>query len=411
MPLFFLLAKSLFGLNPLGYHLMSFGIFFILVFCIFQLFKLLIGDRRIAIIASFLYAVWSIHFISLSWLSTTSYIIGPLFQALSFTFFIKFVQGKRTLLLLASFIMFLFGLASSEFTLVLPIIFLAWGLLVKKENHLKKILPFLFIVSIYIFLRFVLFLIPAKADYQLYFNKQIINNFLWYLAWAFGLPESFKSLIFPSLPDQSIKVITQFWQITIPFVLLILLIAKLFFATLRENLQYHFFGLAWISIGLLPVIFTINHSYPVYLSFAGLGFLYSIMIALRSSKNHLWLPLIILLWIVINYTNLQFTRATHWIKNEQAISRAYMVSVKKHIQNPSSESIFLFRPADLNFSKKNDFILVETEDTLRQSLNNQDAIQVLYNDSSLQSIFAKDQDKPDLPKGKQVFEIIPKLNK
>ena len=80
------------------------------------------------------------------------------------------------------------------------------------------------------------------------------------------------------------------------------------------------------------------------------------------------------------------------------------------VKKPPESSLFVMKPADIDFTQKGDFTLVETEENVKQSLNNQDAIQVIYNDLSLQSIYAKAQDKPILPSDQKVFEIIPRLN-
>ena len=122
VPIFFAFNKIFFGLNPFGYHLIVFGIFFLLILCVYQLFVLLVGDRKIALIAPSLYAVWPIHFMSLSWLSTSSYIISPFFQVISFIYFIKYTQNTKKHLLSISFAAFFLALASSELALVLPLI-------------------------------------------------------------------------------------------------------------------------------------------------------------------------------------------------------------------------------------------------------------------------------------------------
>lgn len=407
MPLLFAAANFLFGLKPLGFHLLAFAFYFALIIAVYKLFQIL-TSQRLALIASFLYATWPIHYMSLSWLSTTSYIIGPLFETLSFIFFLKFIADKRTIFLVYCFILFLLGIASSEFTLVLPFIFLAYTLIFKKKFYAKAFIAFIVVDFIYLLLRFIIFSIPARGDYQPIFNLQLFNNFIWYLAWSLGLPESFKSLIFPSLPAQSIKVISQFWAISLPVFLLFLLLARQIFVNLKTNLRLYFFGLIWFSIGLAPIITLGKHSYPMYLSFAGLGFLYLVTSTFKNAKNLILISLLIL-WTFISFANLQFTRVTHWIRNEQAVSRAYINYAREIVKNPPPNSVFLFKPANMSFSQKNQFVLVEGEDTLQQSLNNQNAIQVIFNDSTLKSIYATWQQKVNQKQDFQIFEIAPRL--
>lgn len=76
MPTFFFIGHKIFGLNPIPFHVFSFTCLFLLVFTVYLLFKKLFNNKRSGLMAAFLYAVWPIHFMSLSWLSTTSYIFA-----------------------------------------------------------------------------------------------------------------------------------------------------------------------------------------------------------------------------------------------------------------------------------------------------------------------------------------------
>jgi len=410
MPIFFALNKLFFELNPFGYHLVSFGIFFILVFCIYQLFTLLIGDRKIAIIAPLLYAVWPIHFMSLSWFCTTSYIIGPLLQVMSFIFFIKYAQKKEKTFLIISFVIFILALASSEFSLVLPLIMFGWGFLIQNKKYFKEIWPYFIIVAVYLIVRWFVFPIPAKNQYQITINHLMIDNLIWYFGWALNFPESFKDLIDQRFPVQSVKILIQFWRISLPTIILIVLFIRLTISLLKKNLRLLLMGLLWTVIGLLPVIALIGHSYSMYLSFAGLGVLYLISVAIKSA-NKIWMIFFIILWFLSSWANLQFTRNTHWLVNEQAISKAYTAYAKKVVPDPQLNSIFLFKEADKDFYTKNNFVLVETEENVRQSLNDQEAIKVIYNEPTLKSIFATFKDNPKLPEGVPVIEIRPRIEK
>ena len=80
-------------------------------------------------------------------------------------------------------------------------------------------------------------------------------------------------------------------------------------------------------------------------------------------------------------------------------------------QDTQLERELLARTSQLEFKEKEVETKLRTLKQAKEAIDKkEEEIQVLYNDSSLQSIFAKDQDKPDLPKGKQVFEIFPQLN-
>ena len=207
--------------------------------------------------------------------------------------------------------------------------------------------------------------------------------------------------------DQSIKIVTKFWIITLPSVLLSLVILRQFLITKRRYLKFYLFGAVWFTVGLIPVITITNHTFPMYLSFSGIGFLYIIITSLKNSALVIRI-VIISLWFIISFANLQFTRSSHWIRNEQAISKAYMGFVKELVSNPPQDSIFHFKPANHVFSKNHAFLLVEGQDTLRQSLADQNAIQVIYKNSSIKSIFTTHQQKVEPPKNATIFEISPR---
>src|SRR3989344_5601891 len=74
MPLFFKITSLAFGLNPFAFHLLTFIFHLLNSSLIYLLFRQKF-TRHIAAFTAFLYATAAFHFIPLSWLSTTSYVI------------------------------------------------------------------------------------------------------------------------------------------------------------------------------------------------------------------------------------------------------------------------------------------------------------------------------------------------
>lgn len=411
MPLFFAFAKSIFGLNAFGFHLISFSIFLLLILSVYKLFQILLADTKVAKVAALLYATWPIHFLSLSWLSTTTYVISPFLQTLSFIFFIKFAKHRRLPIFVASFLTFILALASSEMALVLPALFFLWGLFFKKKALLKPLLPFAALILVYLLLRLFIFPIPAIDAYQPYFNFRIATNFAWYVLWAFGIPEKFKELIFFSQPERAIKTLMDYRGLTIPIFLLISSITvKLLQNLKRKNWKFPLLGFTWLVLGLLPVITLTDHSLPVYLSFSGIGFLLIVASSLKKSKTST-VTIIMILWLLASFLNLRFTKSNHWANNEQAISKAYSEYTLKSVPQAQDNSVFVFWRADADFSKANNFVLVESEDQVRQSLNNMDAMQVLYNNSKVKSFYPALGQKLEIWQGVAVYDISPSIRK
>lgn len=407
MPILFKTVNTIFPLNPFAFHLVAFAIFCALIVSVYVLFNHLGFDKKISTLGAFLYGTWPIHYISLSWLSTTSYIIGPLFQVLSFINFIKFTKGQKLQNYVFSFFFFLMAILSSEFTFVLPIIFWLYLRAYDKKTNLIQFMPYIAICLIYLFIRIILSPIPARDDYGLLVNLQLLNNYLWYILWGLGLPERFKTLLYFSTPKQSLKVIFDFAQVAIPTIILTLSLSLVAIRNLRENLKPYIFGILWLTIGLAPVLLLTNHAYPLYLSFAGIGLLFILLNAFAKTPS-VFLAAIVLLWLVSSYSNLIFTRTHHWVKDEQAISKSYVDYVRQNVNTSQSGSILYFKHPDLEFTKKHNFTILQSEDTLKLSLSDQNAMQVIFNNSYIQSVFDPKNQGIKTSEDKTVIEILPK---
>lgn len=403
MPLFFALGKYLFDLNPLGFHLIAFTFHLSNTVLVYLLIRILRMSKTSSFLASFLYATSAFHFIPLSWLSTTSYVIGTTFILSSLIFYLK---SKIKI----SFVLFLLAIMSTELAFtIIPLILIVEGF---KKRILTSLIPFAVVLLIYLLARFIIFPVPVKGEYGLNLNLKVLINLFWYILWNFNFAEKFSTIFFLSNIKQSPLLFLQFLKVLIfPSFLIVGFLVGIF--SLKLEIKKITFGISWFLIGLLPVIFLTNHAYPAYLAIASIGLIYIFLQIIEkiSKRKPYFLTLIIVVWFASSYWTLRFTRENHWITNLQAISRAYAVLTKDQVKNPSPRSVFIFRPADIPFSNKNKFTLVETEDNLKQALNDQDAIRVIYQNRSLLSFFSTHQSKIQFPQSEQVYEISPRIDK
>lgn len=405
MPIFFWLGNKLFALNAFGFHLMAFSFFIALIFMVNKLLSTLFKDKYLALVLTYLYAIWPIHFMSLSWLSTTSYIIGALFQVTSFYYFVGFVEKKRKYYLLISFISFLLALASSELTIALPAVLLSWVILTKKKYLFNIFAPYIIANLVYLVFRFVIFPLPASGTYQIQINYLLIDNYLWYLAWALNLPERFKDLIDQSSVFMSLKIFAQYWQISTTTTIITIILVGRFVRVPRSVKKASIFGFVWFTIGLTPIIFFTNHSFNIYLTFAGLGIIFIIGTLLHKASKILLLA-IILTWTLSSIFNLYFLRNSHWIVNEQAISKSLTLEAKKVIQEPKNNSVFVIWPPSSEFSRQHNFVY-QNSYNISQSLNFGDAFKVIFGDSTIKTIIVKDEQSFEIPPNVQINYIRP----
>lgn len=406
MPILFFSLFKIFSLNVQAFHAFVFIIYCFLILSLYSLLLHLDFDKRMSALGAFLYGTWPIHYISLSWLSTTSYIIGPLFQILSFIFFIKFVKEQKLKTYFICFAFFLLAVLSSEFSLVLPAIFFIYLYFYKKKINLIYFQPFILIGILNLFTRFILFPVPATGDYQLLLDTKLIKNYLWYILWGFNFPENFKTLIFPSLPKESLKILLDFWHVALPAILLLIFSIIQIASRFNQERKVCFLGLIWLTAGLLPVIFLTYHSYPLYLAFAGIGLILILTNSFKRAPDYLILGFI-LIWLTSSFSSLNFTKNNHWISNEQAVSKAYINYVQTYYKDPPANSVFIFKPPDITFSRNNGIVIVKGENTIKLSLSDQHAMEVIFPGKNIKSIFSTHQEKVNLPEGLSSFEISP----
>lgn len=407
IPLYFWLSNKFFNLNPLGFHLVAFMLFFLLIFAVYKLFLILFEDKRIGISIVILYSIWPIHFISLSWLAATQYIMAPLMIVASLILLIKFSQKSDSLSIIFSYFFYFLGLLSHEIVSVTPFLFLGLLWVNKKLVNLKPVLPMVVASIAFLVIRLNLAPIDFKNEYQVLIGSESLSSFIWYFLWSFNLPESFRELIHPNLPSQSLKVLRQFWWISTSSILLFTIFFVLLLHNVKKNFKYfkyYLFGAYWFILSILPYLFIPKHAFPMYLSLAGIGILYMVAINFQK-KNGILLNLFLFLWIVSALSNLQFTKATHWLINEQSISRSYTDYVRELVIKPSNNSIFLFQKASESFQKNHQFVLTNYQNSLHQSLNGNDAVQVIYNDTSLKSFY--NGEKLKVWKNLTIYEIDP----
>lgn len=399
MPIFFKINQTLFDLTPTGFHLVAFGFHVINIFLIYLLFRVLKISKQVSLIISFLYATAAFHFIPLSWLSTTSYIIGPTFI---FATLLLFFKNK----VIWSFMSFLLALGSSEFALVaIPIMlvlrFAEFG------PTVKKLAPFIFVAVLYLVARFLLFPLPSTGQYEIAIKPKILTNLFWYLAWTFNLPEALSTVFYFTNIGKSLTAISDFTQYAILPVILLTI-----FTLLARKVSTIIItkGVLIFLVSLAPVIFLPFHIYPMYLAIASLGIFWILANCFdKLGKNQLLIILAFAaIWFAASYLSISFTRTNHWITNLQSISKAYVDATRNLVKNPTSGSVFLFRYPTIEFSQKHGLTIVQSEQNIRQALNDQDVIQVIYKDETLKSLYETKDYIPKAPPESVSFTIQPR---
>ncbi len=239
------LDYSLWGLNPLGFHLTNILLHAISTALLFSLGRKLHGTTS-AVCAALLFALHPIQAHAVSVISTRADLLAVVFTLISLQAFFS----RRTV---PFTIMLMLALLSKETSMVLPIALLFAGLVIKREKpDLRLILAFA-ILGIYLLIRlslgFSFSLIPLIFSYNASTTGRLLLVFkvlaLYFLAIfdLFEMPHPFWTVEIPnSLVDP--YVITG--------ILILLSLLVVIWGSVKRNTVIAF-GLMWFIIYFLPI--------------------------------------------------------------------------------------------------------------------------------------------------------------
>lgn len=380
MHLYFYLSKLLFGLNNFAFHLTVFFFHIANTLLLFYILYTLFKDKLSAVLGSLIYGTSSIHFMTLSWLALSWNVFGVFFILISFIFYIK--KKDKSIYKIFTFLFFLLALLATEFALIYPFFLMIFShffreesisILIKKNKTL--FLSMILLGVTYLILRFYIYPIPIKGEYQIVIGLSSVKTLFWYLLWIFNIPEELKYQTIFSQLRVTQTLINDGTEFLLPTIVAPVLSALSFICMLflfKKNM-YLLVGSLFIFVSFLfPVLFLPAHTYPYYLTLPLIGLVLLISKITVSLKNRLVGISIILIfaysWFFSSFLTVAFNRQTHWIKMEEALSKVSVKKAKTIIQNPANNSTITF---------------LTNAVTLKPALMDQYALKVVFNNQTV----------------------------
>ena len=138
---------SLFGLNPVPYHLLNVLLHLLNTWLVFKLAEKLSGKKLAALLVSLLFAIHPMHVESVAWISERKDVLYTAFYLLSLLMYIRFLKAEnKTKFYFGSFALFICSLMSKSAAVTLPIILIAIDFYQGRKFSVKMIvekIPFL----------------------------------------------------------------------------------------------------------------------------------------------------------------------------------------------------------------------------------------------------------------------------
>lgn len=383
---FFFIFQTIFGFNPLPYHIFIYSLFAVNLYLIYRLGLLILKDKYRSLISVFIYAFSATNFVRLYFISVAQEIMMLTFILLALFNYLKPSKVNNVY----AFIFFMLAILCKETVIVLPLILLAYEVINKRLN-VAKIAPYFLIILPYLYIRYHNLGEGVVSSYIFDFSvRKFFNTLSWYFLWSLGGPEllvDYVSSGFNILP----RFYTDFplWsKIILPFLGAILIC---FMILIFKNIRYlgktFVFSLFIFIIGLFPVIFLPSHKFTLQLTLSMVGF--SFLVG-SLSKYRAYLAFFIISFAALNILTNLLTYQTHYSVARSRISQKVFYYFASNYHNPPKDTYFEFINDTPNFGKE-----WGSSKQISQAISGSDLFKVLYKDHNYHVYFEDDQeDKP-----------------
>jgi len=251
---------SLWGLNVTGYHLSNIIWHILMVLSVFYLLNLLFGDILLSFLTSVLFLSHPVHTEAVAYISGRADLLCGVFLLASVILYIKQVVSRKKIRYIFILFFYLLALLSKEYSLILPLLLLAYSAVFKEKLLIREFLSVLFMALIYIILRSTVlkFALPAEI-YIAPLGQRLpgffvsIYEYLRLLLFPYGLHMEYGRKLFAFSDPKAL----------LGMVIVAVLLSYMVFKggsnkSGRDN-KIRGFSIAWFFLTLLPVA----NLYPV----------------------------------------------------------------------------------------------------------------------------------------------------
>lgn len=346
-PLFDLLLSgclALFGLNPLGYHLSILSLYVLVAVVVGVVGELLTGRRAIGLLSALLFASHGAHAEPVLWIASGNEILAGLFVVLTVLAYLLFRRSGRWTWLLLAGICYLFGLASKETALSVPLALVALEWILFAEpwprpnwGSLVPTLPFVSVGA-----AFTLFRLQGGSPYSMDVGLgRIVLNMAYYLSIELlALPDNYG--YFTSLPLWRQAPWVPLLSTGLAAAGLILLVWLQLKGKGQSSLSCRalLFALVWSLVSLLPVILTATGR-TAFQSTMGVAWGLSILLFSawrQASQPRLkrWVAVALVLLVSANLVVSVYR--THWWRQAGQTVRTVMDQVEGRLADLPADS-------------------------------------------------------------------------
>jgi hypothetical protein len=343
-----------FGLNPLGYRLVSIALYAGVSGTVGVMAHLLSGDGRIGTLSTLLFSAFATHAEPVLWFAATNELLAAMFVLIGVTGFVLFRKRGKCGWLVVAGLSAALGFASKETALLFPLLLVAYDVLWPGSRGRKRSGPFFAPLAAMLLLwgAFLLFRIPQGSAYTsavAYSIPRLAMNLAYYaLIGVLALPNNYAFLeawplwrASPWLPIGALLSSSG-----------VLLIAGGVWVRERawrikgSCVKLSCFALLWSLVALGPVVFIVSER-SIFLSSVGIALMFATLFvgawdaAKKRGRGLQWaVAIAVVLHVGLNAGVLEY-RST-WFGRSGAISERVLAGLERQVAGmPAGASIVL----------------------------------------------------------------------
>lgn len=381
----YFLFRNLFGLNAVTFRVINFSLLFISYILILYLARYILNNSKAAFFAAALWVTSSFHFMNLGMINY--HLWGTMFWLINFLLIIRFAKTKKIAFYLLSVILYVISLGLWEFAISLPIIVTAYFIYVTRFKIIdvfKIFLPFYLISIIYLVIRHFFVAHLPLVEYQIAFNLNSLKALFWYITWAFNVPEEFKKQIADNLIIFKSEFLRDYWQLIYVTILGSIFLIALgliypFYKSLKNRAYNNFklliFLTFWFGVAIFPALLLPNRNFMMYLTLPSISLYLSISHLIFNSREKSLPVIFFVIWIFLTFATVRFYKVNFFVVEANNFSRQFAQGITKQYPTLPSNSVIYY---NLPYKKH------------QQALFDQNAIQTLYGDQTINVFYTHD---------------------
>lgn len=363
-----LASYSLWGQNPLPYHIQAIIVHLLIVLTIYLTTELITKKSILAFIVSILFATHPIHTEAITYTAASMDSLGILFFFLSFYFYLKVEKEKfkKSTYLLASLIYAFLAFFTYEMTLVLPLLIILYDFYKSKFSY-KNLLSrinihkyYFLLLVVYVLIRIVILGVGNRATYlgslwQTTSNQarvgfpEIVKDYIFWLTWPVNLTVSHiipTNILYSYLYalhkiDPTAKLTSLSTNIVFLFPIFYIVATLIIIFIFFKKYPLIFFALSFFVVSLLSVANIFPQGAAIaerflYIPSFGFCLLLGILIYYGISnfykkKKYISYALILFFLVLISFYSFQTIKRNPAWKNEKSIWEA---TIRTDPENP-----------------------------------------------------------------------------